>query len=153
MNTQDLTDVSVNKMKTTVHIPKGGLPLWHLPIEPDTRVHAVLRGVAFTVVGILYLVLVVLHFLQVIHISMHGMTLLATLLILSIPAIQYLIRPGKGITWLLTILLMPLFFLLPITIFLAIVILPVALLIAQACRTYRNRPVPKASGVDCQQAP
>jgi len=130
---------SNSKMKKIIHIPKGGMPVWQLPVEPDSRTHAVLRVIMFSLMGLIYVTLMVLHILHVIQISMLGMTLLATAFTFSIPAIEYLIRPDKGVTWLLTILLLPVLIIMPITIFLLIVVLPVGLMITQVLNTKKRK--------------
>ena len=127
-------------MKKTVNIPRGGLPPWRpRTAEPDSKLHSILRTVGYVGIGLTYIGLMVLHLFQVIRISHLGMSILAVALVLSIPAIDYLVRPGKGRVWLLTILLLPVFVLLPILLYVSIVALPVVILIAQAVGPGRKR--------------
>ncbi len=126
-------------MKKTVRIPIGGMPPWRPEAEPDSRLHALLRTVMYCMICLLYGGLMVLHFLQIIHISMHGMTVLAVTLVLSIPVVEYLIRPGKGKVWLITFFLIPFLVFMPLLVLLLMILLPIVLLVTQGITSCRKK--------------
>jgi hypothetical protein len=74
------------------------MPRWQLPEEPDTAWHRGARIVLCSLLAMAYLLVVVAWFLGAVKLSFGIAVMFGYSLFMGIPAICYLVRPGKGKT-------------------------------------------------------
>jgi hypothetical protein len=121
-------------MPERITVRRRDIPAFKPPTEPDTPTHSAARKALFGLVGAFYALIVLAWLAGAGEMGWVSSVFFGAFIVVTLPAIHYGVRPGKATSWVITLLLLPIVFLLPIVVF----VVPFLALIRQARQQRRT---------------